>query len=139
MPSVKPLAEIAAKFVRRASSAGDEYKTGVGRVTNWQTNTAAAEGLYASGVQAAVSANRFAKGVAKVSNEDWKNKAVTKGGANYGTGVRLSEQDFASGYAPYRQVVESITLPPRGPKGSPENYERVRAIGEAQHNAKMAQ
>ena len=130
--------EIAAKFVRRASTAGDEYKQGVSRASDWQQNTAAASGNYESGVQAAISNGSFQKGVAKVSNEQWRQKAITKGGANYGTGVRLAETDYASGYAPFRAVVESVTLPPRGPKGSPENYERVRAIVEAQHKAKVS-
>lgn len=135
---IKPLSEISAKFVRRASVAGEDYKTGVGRVTNWQTNTLSSEALYNAGVEAAITAGRFGKGVTKVTNDAWKTKAQVKGGANYGSGVRLAELDFSAGYAPYRTVVEGLTLPPRGPKGSPENYERVRLVGEAQHNAKLA-
>lgn len=139
MPAVKPLAEIASKFVRRASSAGEEYRRGVQRATTWQQNTAAAKDNYEAGVQAAISNDRFSKGVANVSNQEWQQKAAEKGGANYGAGVRMAENDYSKGYAPYRAVVEGVTLPPRGPKGSPENYERVRAIGEAQHQAKLGQ
>lgn len=139
MPQVKPLAEIASKFVRRASASSEDYKTGVNRAQNWQQNTQAAKDNYEAGVTEAISNDRFSKGVSKVSNQEWQNKAATKGGANYGSGVRLAENDYSKGYAPYRAVVEGVTLPPRGPKGSPENYERVRAIGEAQHQAKVSQ
>lgn len=138
MARIKSLSEIASKFVRRASGAGEEYKKGVSATQDWQGPTAAAAGNYASGVTAAISDGRFEKGVAKVTTEEWKSKAMTKGGANYGVGIRTSEQDFSRGYAPYREVVASVVLPPRGPKGSPENYERVRAIGEAQHSAKIS-
>ncbi len=139
MPKVKPLADIAAKFVRRASTAGEEYRQGIQRVGDWQQSTAAAADNYESGIQAAIANERFQKGVSKVSNEEWRSKAIAKGGANYGSGVRLAEKDFADGYAPYRAIVENVTLPPRGPKGSPENYERVRMIGEAQHSARVSE
>lgn len=139
MPQVKPLAEIAAKFVRRASVASEDYRRGVSRVDDWQQNTLAAEGNYESGVQAAIADNRFGKGVGRVSNEEWKRKAQDKGGANYGAGVRQAEDDFSKGFAPFRSVIEGITLPPRGPKGSPENIERVRIIGQALHDAKLNQ
>ena len=136
--TIKSLTEIADKFIRRASGAGEEYKKGIARVSDWQGPTAGAEDLYGAGVSAAVADGRFGKGVREVSNEEWKRKASEKGGANYGVGIRVSKEDFSSGYAPYREVVAGLTLPPKGPKGSPENYDRVRAVGEAQHNAKLA-
>lgn len=138
MPAIKSLSEIAEKFVRRASGAGEEYRKGVRSAGDWQGPTAAASGNYAAGVQAAISDDRFTKGVRDVSNEEWKRKAETKGGANYGVGIRSSQDDFTKGYGPFREVVAGLTLPPRGPKGSPENYDRVRLVGEAQHNAKLA-
>lgn len=134
---IKGIGEIASKFVRRASTAGEEYKKGVRAAQDWQGPTAAAADNYAAGVTQAVSDGRFEKGVSRVSNEEWKRKATEKGGANYGLGIRSAEADFQSGYAPYRDVIAGLNLAPRGPKGSPENYERSRAVGEAQHNAKQ--
>lgn len=135
--TIKSLTDIAEKFIRRASTAGAEYKVGVGQVQDWQGPTAAAADSYNAGVTAAISAGSFEKGVRTVSNDEWRRKAQDKGGANYGVGIRTSKEDFTRGYAPFREVIASLTLPPRGPKGSPENYERVRAVGEAQHNAKL--
>jgi hypothetical protein len=36
------------------------------------------------------------------------------------------------------QVIESIQLPPRGPKGDPRNIERVRVIAQALRARKLA-
>ena len=36
------------------------------------------------------------------------------------------------------RVMEGVTLPARGPKGDPKNYDRVKAIGEALHKYKVA-
>lgn len=134
---IKPLADIASKFVNRASSASQFYKTGVQQSTSWQSNAAAANDTWKQGVNEAAAADRFGKGVNKAGQAKWQNKAATKGAANYGSGVAASQQDYSDGFAPFRSVIEGLTLAPRGAKGSPQNYDRVRAVGEALHQAKL--
>ncbi len=59
------------------------------------------------------------------------------GPGRYSEGVRAAEPEYRAGFAPYHAVIANTTLPPRGPKGSPENIDRVRAIAEALHDQKI--
>ena len=79
MARIKSLAEIAAKFVRRAATSTNEYRKGVSAVTDWQENTLAAEDNYEAGITAAIADKRFGKGVGETSNDEWRKKAETKG------------------------------------------------------------
>lgn len=98
----------------------DEYSApAVAAAPIWEQGVveAAARGAYAAGVEAKA--------------ERWKRKALAVGAARFGPGVRAAEADHAVGFAPYREVISGLTLTPRGPRGAPGNYERVREIGEA--------
>lgn len=136
MPSVKPGS--AQKWVRRASSASGEYKDGIEKSTvSWEAATLAAEANHKAGTEAALRDGRFAKGVRKSGNGHWKQRAMTLGPGRFSEGVSASEGSYAEGVAPYLAVIESTTLPARGPKGDPRNYERVKAMGTALRNKKL--
>ena len=139
MPPVKSLARASAKWARQSAAATPEYEAGVKTTAkDWAENTAAA-GSYAEGVQKAVADDRFAKGVAKAGTDKWQKNTLTKGPARWSEGIRLSTGNYERGFAPYRQVIENTTLPPRGPKGSAQNIDRVRVMAETLHAAKLAQ
>ena len=36
--------------------------------------------------------------------------------------------DYQAGFAPYREAISQVTLPPRGPRRAPQNIQRVQAI-----------
>jgi len=92
----------------------------------------AAAPIWEQGVMEAAARGGYARGVAEKA-EKWKRKSLAVGTARFGPGVRAAEADHATGYAPYREVISGLTLAPRGPRGSPSNYERVREVGEALH------
>ena len=52
--------------------------------------------------------------------------------------MRTFADEYAKGFAPYHDVIEKTELPPRYAKGDERNYERVKAIGQALHKAKLA-
>jgi len=92
----------------------------------------AAEPVYEAGVQEAITRGAYGKGIAAKADK-WKRKALAVGTARFGPGVRAAESDQATGFAPYRETIAGLTLSPRGPRGAPGNYERVREVGEALH------
>lgn len=96
----------------------------------------AAAPIWEQAVMEAAARDGYAKGVADKA-EKWKRKALAVGTARFGPGVRAAESDQAAGFAPYREVIAGLTLPPRGPRGAPGNYERVREVGEALHNKRV--
>ncbi len=134
----KDLAAIAAKWAQRAAAAGPDYTAGVKAPRkDWGQNTAAAADSWSQGVNDAVANGRFASGVQKAGTQKWQNGAVTKGSVRYPQGVQSATPQFQAGFGPYLQVIAGLTLAPRGPKGSPNNYTRSQQVGQALHQRKI--
>lgn len=134
--TMKDTATIARKFAARAQAAAPEYKVGVDATTDWAGPTQAAADNYAQGVQASIARGGFQKGVAAAGTAKWKDKASNVGSTRYPQGVAGAEQAYATGFEKSAGVLKSLLLPPRGPKGAPQNVERVRAVADALHRAK---
>lgn len=138
MPKVKDIRAIKEKWTRVTPGRQDDFRSGVeaGDV-QWAENTAAASGSYATGVQEAIAQNRFSKGVNRAGNTRWRKKTVELGVGRWGPGVRAAADDYAEGFQPFRDVIEGTTLPPRRPRGDPQNMERAAALAEALHRARV--
>lgn len=138
MPQTKDISSVAAKWAQRAAAAGADYTSGVKSTTkDWAGLTAAAAPAWEQGVQTAVSNGRFSKGVQKAGTAKWQAGASTKGATRYPQGVSAGGPNYQNNFGPYLQTIASVTLPPRGPRGSPSNIQRVSAIADALHAAKL--
>lgn len=138
MPEIKPLGKIAKVWARRAAQASDEYKDGVlNPRRDWESSTVGAKEVYESALQESFGRNAFVQGVEKAGTKKWQLKASTLGPGRYSEGVRAAVGEFEEGFKPFHARIAATDLPPRGPKGSPENIERVRIIAEALHNEKI--
>jgi len=130
--SVKSTAAAAAKWARRAGSAGTEYEQGVtGAGGKWAAAAAAGAQNWQQGVTAAAGRGAFQKGVTRAGGAKYERMARAKGPGRYSQGVAEGESDYATGVGPSLEVIGRTDLPPRGPTGSPSNYARVAAIGTA--------
>jgi len=135
---VKDTATVARKFVQRASVAGPDYKSGVETTPkDWAGNTAAAEGSYEEGVQAAIARKAYGKNVRAAGSEKWKSKAASLGAARYPQGVSGAEAAYSSGVGPYLDTLRAVDAGPRAARGSPQNIERVRRVCDALHKKKV--
>lgn len=140
MPAVKSSAAIAKKWADVTPLRSGDYEQGVKSPRrSWEQATSEAAGNYEQGVTAAIQGGRFASGVARAGDEKWRRGAVEKGARRWGPGVQAGQADYAQGFEPYRQVIEGTNLPPRFAKGDPRNLERVRAMSQALHEAKVRQ
>jgi hypothetical protein len=138
MTPIKPVSESASKWVSRAGQAAGDYKAGVQNPRrSWEDATAAAKEAQAAGVQEAIANGTFERGVREAGNAKWQRKASEVGSARFGPGVAAAKPDYEAGFTPYAQKIAGITLPPRGPKGDPRNYDRVKTIGDELHNLKV--
>ena len=138
MPEIKPLAKIAKVWARRAAQASDEYKDGVlNPRRDWENSTKESRAVYESALQESFGRNAFVLGVEKAGTKKWQEKASTLGPGRYSEGVRAAVEEFEAVFKPFHARIAATDLPPRGPKGSPENIERVRIIAEALHNEKI--
>jgi len=137
MPRVRPNA--AERWARRAAQATPDYVAGVQSPRqSWAQATTAAEASWQAGVQQAISDKRWTRGVQQAGDQRWQAKTVAKGQSRFAEGVSQAQPDYQQGVAPYLQVIESIQLPPRGPKGDPRNIERVRVLTQALRARKLA-
>jgi len=136
--AVKDISTIAAKWLQNAGAAAAYYAAGVKATTkDWASLTAAAASSWSAGVQAAVANGSFARGVNNAGTAKWQTNAAGKGAQRYPTGVAAAGPAFQNGFAPYLQVIASLNLTPRGPRGSPQNAQRSQAVGDALHKAKV--
>ena len=132
MPAVKTIAAIRDKYARVTPGRAEDYATGVAAPrVDWANATAAAEPAYSAGVTAAIQRKAFGAGVKRVGTARWASRAETVGAERWGPGIMAGVDAYERGFAPYREVIEKTTLPPKYPRGDPRNYERVRVLGEA--------
>lgn len=135
---VPSIARVAAKWARRAGSAGAEYEEGVRSTTkDWAANTAAAEKNFVAGVTAAANAGRFGRGVQKAGNARWKRNASEKGPMRFSQGVQLAEGDYAGQMGPVLEAISRIDLPLKGIRGSDANIGRVAALAKGLHQLRV--
>jgi hypothetical protein len=132
MAAIKTLEQAASKWVNRASVASGDYTQGISNPRRpWAEGSKAGKENWKAGVLAAGARDAFAKGVEKAGDAKWSAMAKAKGPSRFAEGVAISKDEWSKGFAPYRQTIESLTLPPRGTRGSVANYERSKAVGTA--------
>lgn len=132
MAAIKPANQSSEKWTRRSSVAGPDYEAGVANPrTPWEGAAIAAANNYRQGVTAAANAGRFEAGIRGAGEDKWRQKALAKGPARFAEGVQLARQDWEDGFRPYQEAISALRLPPRGPKGSPNNLQRVTAVAQA--------
>lgn len=138
MPAVKDMATIVDKWKRQSAASEASYTEGIQNPRrDWATATAEAEANFKAAVTKAANEGRFGRGVRKAGTPKWQNNALAKGPARWSQGINLSEDAYASGFEPYRRIIESTNLPPRKPKGDPGNIDRVRVMAAALHEGKV--
>lgn len=139
MAKIRAMAKIKEKYGRVTPSKGPELEAGLrDPKKNWHDETLAAVDAWRGGVEGAIAGDRFAKGVGAVSQSDYLDPALKLGVKRYRDGVTFGTGKYGERFAPYRDVIEGTTLPPRGPVGDPANIERVRIMAAALHDAKVA-
>lgn len=138
MPPVRNLTDASEKFARRAQAAGQDYVAGVRNPRRpWQAATASAVETYNQAITLSVAQGRFAKGVSASSDQEWQGAAVEKGGTRFGPGAAAAKGKWLRKFTPFANVIQGVTLTPRGPKGDPTNLNRVAQIANALHAAKV--
>lgn len=136
MPATKPVDQVVDKWQRRASVAQPDYTQGIRNPRRaWDTAAIAADANYRTAVQAAANAGRFAAGVRAAGNQKWQQASLTKGPGRFTEGINLSGPEFQKKVSLVLTTIQGVTLPPRGPTGSPQNFQRIQPIGDALRRA----
>ena len=107
------------------------------RANNQAENAIAARDAWEAGIMDAIARGARERGLAEVGTEGWRRRTLAVGVSRWPQGAKASVDEYQKAVAPFFEVLKGLTLPPRGPKGSPENYERVRVVGEALHRKRI--
>jgi hypothetical protein len=136
---IKSAADIAAKYTEVTPGRSSQYEKGIKETSpgDFEAAAIAGEANYAAALQSSIASKRRAKKL-QGKGSKWQAKAAELGPSRFATGTGAAASDYAEGFAPYQGVIAALTLPPKGPAGDPKNFERVRAIGTALHNKKVA-
>ncbi len=138
MPKIRDVGSIAQKWGTVTPQRADQYTQGVQNPKrSWAAGASAAEGNYKISVIEAANAGRYGRGVQKTGDAGWQKAAVELGGARFGTGVQAGIGKYQERFAPFVSVISGTSLPPRGPKGSPANLQRVAVMAAALRAAKV--
>jgi hypothetical protein len=140
MAEIATVDAIAAKWARVTPTRTADYEDGVRNPRkDWARATLAATDAYKAGITASLTKGSFAKGVSRAGTPGWQEGAVAKGVPRWGPGVQVAEPKYAAGFAPFREAIARVTLPPRYARRDPRNLMRVNAIVDALSKAKEAQ
>lgn len=132
MAEIKALSAIRDKWTRVTPMRQEDYKLGIQNPKrDWEQETLAAEANWKAGVDAAAAKGLFPKGVSKAGTKKWQRKALDVGPGRFAEGVYKGGDDYAAGFAPYREAISRVDLGPRFPRRDPRNLERVRRVVEA--------
>lgn len=138
MAFIRSIDEISKKWATVTPQRAPDYEAGIRNPRrSWKTATVNAEPAFEDGIRQAISRKSFGKGVSKAGDEKWQRKSLTRGVPNWGPGVADAEGDYNAGFAPYRQAIADVKLPPRYARRDPRNLERVKAIVKALVDKKL--
>lgn len=119
------------RWAEGAGNASQRYIEGATQTTKDQAAAAiAAKPLYQQGIQEAIAQGRYEKGLQKSGKAGWQQGVAEKGAANYGVGVTSpsAQSRYAQESGRYDGARNAASSSPRGPKGSPQNLQRVTAV-----------
>jgi len=113
MVRIKSKAQIEQNFRAAIPVVASRYKAGVDNTSGWQQSAVAAQPLYEEKMRDPEVLSRRAKALARVSDQDWKTAASTKGTQRIAAGMEQGAAKQATNFEPYRQAIESLSLPAR--------------------------
>lgn len=132
MAFIRSIDGIAEKWATVTPMRAADYAAGIASPRrSWKQATMAAESAYEDGVRESIQRKSFGKGVSKAGDEKWQRKATVNGTRNWGPGVQEAKGDYAAGFAPYREAIAAVKLPPRYARRDPRNLARVKVMCDA--------
>lgn len=110
MVRVKPESEIKKNYEDSTALVPTRYEAGV-RAAEWQGSALEGQALYEEMMMRADVLARRAAGINRVSDEEWKSNAITKGKPTIGVRMKAASSKQVAGFRPYREVLLGIDLP----------------------------
>jgi hypothetical protein len=128
---VRPVAESQQKFAQRAAAAAPDYQKGVSNAGGkWQAGVNASEDAWAAGTQDAINNRRYGAGARKAGPSKYQDRASKLGPDRFRTGVNEGAPEWGKNFQPFASDLASFDAGPKGMRGSEQNFQRSRAVGQ---------
>jgi hypothetical protein len=137
MVKVRPEAQRKTNYVNAATLVPGKYTAGVQSAT-WQGAALEGQALYVQKLSQPDVLERRAKNIAKVSDGEWRDAAVKKGGPIIGARMTLGADKQIANSRPYIAALEALTLPPRVADGMANLMARGGAVVQAMEATKKS-
>ena len=138
MVKVKSEAEIKKNFEDSTALVPARFEAGV-KTAEWQSAAIAGQDLYEQQMRRDEILARRETGIAKISNESWRRDAIDKGKAVIGARMKAASDKQVTGYRPYREALQALTLPPKTTDPMQNLINRAGAVVDTMVKTKQAQ
>jgi hypothetical protein len=138
---MKTSSQAGPRWSTRAASAAPDYLAGSQQTTKDQSAAAiAAKGNYAAAITASIARGAFEKGLQRSGKAGWLAGIQQKGEQNFSTGVSTprAQSAYVTNSGKFDSARNAAAGLARGPRGSAGNLQRVTAVANALHAAKVA-
>jgi len=127
---VKSASQAQANYTAAAALVPARYKAGVATAT-WQQPALDGQALYVQRLADPDVLARRAKNIGKVSDGEWRSAADSKGSPIIGARMTQAAPKQQANWAPYRQALEALTLPPKSADPMTNVTNRVGGVVQA--------
>ena len=136
---VKAVSTAAGKWNDNAARAAEEYASEAAAASAlWEAATKAAKENFHKAITAAGIADRFSGGVTRAGAAKYARKINDVAKDRFAPGIHAAVSDYTERVTPFLETIAALTLPKRGPRGDPSNYNRVEAVGKALSAKRLA-
>lgn len=135
---MKNITQAKENYAQSISLVGPRYTQGV-QGADWASavKTSQANANWKDGVAKAAQADRWHAAVEKVSNEEWKSRAISKGANSIGEGMRMGQDKYAKNFQPVLDAIKTAVdgLQPRTTDVMSNIENRLKPVAMAAHRA----
>lgn len=136
---MKTIAQSGQNYEQSISIVPTRYAQGI-QMADWKSGVSdpQANTNWKDGVQKAAANDSWKKGVDGVSNEHWKQMAMTKGQSSIAQGMQAGKDKYQQNFAPVLDAIHAAvnSLPPRTTDPMANIDARLKPVAMAAYNAR---
>ena len=127
MPRGISLQEAAARLAESGIRLSDRYQRGAsGKGSKWASATGASEQNYNDGIQKAIAAKSFSKGISEAGAGAYDQGVSQKGVLNWPTGMQFADAKYQKKTGKFAALWNQPLSTPRGSRRSAANLKRMQ-------------
>ena len=128
MVYVPDAAKRKAAYLNSLGSVPGAYKAGIESTQGWKEKAIGGQALYVQRMQDQSVLQRREKGLNRVSEAEWKQKAAALGSTRIADGMRQAADKQAANYEPIAAALRNLTLPDRTADPMANIDNRLKAV-----------